>query len=147
MRNFLIIALTLAFTECFASETEVGNSCSESLIADSRSENIIEPFASETEVSNGSRDGGEVENYVRFAPYAVIAGMKLAGIESRSSNSEFLASFALSNIFMAGTGDQTSLIIMPSHLDTPLLPSQQPQSFIRSLEKRLRHGCRLVDME
>ena len=103
MRNFLIIALTLAFTECFASETEVGNSCSESLIADSRSENIIEPFASETEVSNGSRDGGEVENYVRFAPYAVIAGMKLAGIESRSSNSEFLASFALSNIFMAGT--------------------------------------------
>lgn len=103
MRNFLIIALTLAFTECFASEIEVGSSCSESLIADSRSENIIEPFASETEVSNGSRDGGEVENYVRFAPYAVIAGMKLTGIESRSSNKEFLASFALSNIFMAGT--------------------------------------------
>lgn len=144
MRNCLFIAFTLAFMESFASESAFNISCSEGLIGvpcseipigvpcseipigtpcseipigASCSEIILEYSASEKDACIGSGDGGEAENYVRFAPYALIASMKLAGIESRSSNSEFLASFAMSNIFMAGTVETLKKSIKESRPD------------------------------
>lgn len=126
MRNCLLIAFTLTFTESFASESAfntfcseipIGVPCSEIPKGVPCSEIILKSSVSETDVSIGSGEGGEVENYVRFAPYAVIASMKLAGIESRSSNSEFLASFALSNIFMAGTVEALKKSIKESRPD------------------------------
>lgn len=45
----------------------------------------------------------EAENYTRFAPYAVVGGLKLAGVKGRYSWGRMTASTAMANVIMAGS--------------------------------------------
>lgn len=69
----------------------------------------------------------EVENYLRFSPYAIIAGLKLAGYEGRSGLPRFLTSAAVSNVIMAGAvtaAKHTFKAQRPDHSDNKSFPSK-----------------------
>ncbi|TGX84203.1 phosphatase PAP2 family protein [Palleniella muris] len=68
----------------------------------------------------------EVENYLRFSPYAIIAGLKVAGYEGRSGLPRFLTSAAVSNVIMAGAvtaAKHTFKAQRPDHSDNKSFPS------------------------
>ncbi|NPD81784.1 phosphatase PAP2 family protein [Prevotella sp. PINT] len=68
----------------------------------------------------------EVENYLRFSPYAILAGLKLSGCEGRSDLPRFLTSAAVSNVIMAGAvtaAKHTFKAQRPDHSDNKSFPS------------------------
>ncbi|MCM1078657.1 MAG: phosphatase PAP2 family protein [Bacteroidales bacterium] len=73
--------------------------------------------------SNGRH---ELENYTRFAPYALIAGLKLAGYEGRSDWPRFVTSALASNVIMAAAvsvAKRASCEPRPDNSDTKSFPS------------------------
>lgn len=73
--------------------------------------------------SNGKH---EVENYLRFSPYALIAGLKIAGYEGRSDLPRFVTSALASNLIMAGAVSAAKHSFKeprPDNSDTKSFPS------------------------